>query len=61
MEFVACKMVGEYNRNKEKIRKFYLDEQKEKNDDKRTQVDAQPDTEDIAITDDQPGPSNSYS
>ena len=32
MEFVACKMLGEYNRNKQKIKKFFLDEQKAKED-----------------------------
>ena len=34
MEFVACKTVGEYNRNKEKIKKFYLDEQLTKDSEK---------------------------
>ena len=30
IEFVACKTVGEYKRNREKIKKFYLDEKKQK-------------------------------
>ena len=30
MEFVACKTVGEYKRNRETIKKFYLDEKKQK-------------------------------
>ena len=30
IESVACKTMGKYNRNRAKIRKFYFDEQKEK-------------------------------
>ena len=30
IDFVACKTVGEYKRNREKIKKFYLDEKKKK-------------------------------
>ena len=30
IDFVACKTVGEYKRNREKIKKFYLDEKKRK-------------------------------
>ena len=29
-DFVACKTVGEYKKNREKIKKFYLDEKKQK-------------------------------
>ena len=58
MEFVACKTIGEYNRNKEKIRKFYLDEQKAKDVVKRPRADTQLDTEDIPTIDEQPGSSN---
>ena len=30
IEFVACKTIGEYKRNREKLKKFYLDEKKQK-------------------------------
>ena len=59
MEFVACKTVGEYKRKKEKTGKFYLDEQKANDVDKRSQADTQPDTEDITTNDEQPRPPNS--
>ena len=58
MEFVACKTVGEYNRNKEKIKKFYLDEQLTKDSEKKQQADTQRDIEDTTTNDEQPGPSN---
>ena len=58
MELVVLKTIGEYNRNTEKLRKFYLDEQKAKYVDKRPQADTQTDTEDIPTNDEQPRSSN---
>ena len=61
MKFVACKTVGEYNRKKEKIGKFCLDEQKAKEAEEQKQSTSQQDTRDkfnnIPNERDQPGPS----
>ena len=58
MDFVASKTVGEYNRNREKIRKFFLDEQKAKEAEGQQLSTSQPDTRDefsnIPIERDQP-------
>ena len=58
MDFVASKTVGEYNRNREKIGKFYLDEQKAKEAEGQQLSTSQPDIRDefnnIAIERDQP-------
>ena len=56
MEFDACKTVGEYIRNKEKIKKIFLDEQKTKDSEKQQRVDTQRVIEDTATNDEQPGP-----
>ena len=43
IEFLACKTVGEYKRNREKIKKFYLDEKKQKEKQTREQEKMQQD------------------
>ena len=58
MDFVASKTVGEYNRNREKIGKFYFDEQKAKEAEGQQLSTSQPDIRDefrnIAIERDHP-------
>ena len=63
IDLVACRTVGEYKRKREKIRKFYLDEQKSREKEAAQQkLDAQQETRSKSTEDErdneQPGPSN---